>query len=208
MTDGATPAGTAGGHPEFDDPPGHPLPLLRLWFEEAAERGVPEPMTASLATVRDGAPTSRFVALKEVTDEGVVIATSRDSPKGQDIHANPKVALNLYWAGTRQQLRLVGRVEQLGDDASDRLFAARDRRARAVSILAEQSEPLGGETALRERIERLSDSDDALPRPDREHGLHVVLDEVEFWFGDPDGIPRRLAYTRSGDEWTSLRLQP
>ncbi|NLE96440.1 MAG: pyridoxamine 5'-phosphate oxidase [Propionibacterium sp.] len=200
--------GTAGDHPEFDDPPTDPIPLLRRWFDDAAENGVREPMAASLATVRDGGPSSRFVALKEVTDVGIIFATSAESPKGQDILANPKVAFNLYWPETMQQLRLVGRVEVLDDDEADRLFAARSRGARATTIVSEQSEPLWSEDELVARASELVASDDETPRPATQLGLHVVLDEVEFWLGDPDRLHRRLAYTKSESEWTSLRLQP
>lgn len=206
MSESAT--GSAGDHPEFDEPPGDPMPLLREWLERAPSHGVPEPMVASLATVRDGAPTSRFVALKEVTDDGVVFSTGELSPKGQDIQANPKVALNLYWPQTMQQLRMVGQVEVLDDERAEAIFAARSREARAATIVAEQSEPMGSEAELRRRAKELAESDDELPRPATQRAYHAVLDEVEFWVASADRLHRRLAYTRDGSEWTSLRLQP
>ena len=36
--------------PEFDSPPGDPLPLLERWLRAADERGVREPRALALAT--------------------------------------------------------------------------------------------------------------------------------------------------------------
>src|SRR5690625_7262845 len=79
--------GSPGDHPEFDRPPADPLRLLQDWIAAAFARGVPEPTAASLATVGlDGAPSARFVALKQVTAHGEIgRASCRERVKIQEV---------------------------------------------------------------------------------------------------------------------------
>ncbi|HLS72223.1 MAG TPA: pyridoxamine 5'-phosphate oxidase [Actinomycetaceae bacterium] len=201
--------GSPGDHPEFDRPPADPLRLLQDWIAAAFARGVPEPTAASLATVGlDGAPSARFVALKQVTAHGVVFATSAASPKGREMSADRRVALSWYWPQTLQQVRIEGRVRVLGDDESDRLFEARPRAARAAAIISHQSAPLASEDELLARVRALADSDEDLRRPAQWCGWLVTPARVEFWLGSRDRLHRRLVYTREAGEWAVARLQP
>lgn len=199
----------ASGLPEFSDPPTDPLTLLQAWFARAASDGVREPLVASLATVADdGAPSSRFVALKDVTDAGLIFATSADSPKGRAMTADPRVALNLYWPETMQQIRVRGTVERLDVAGSDRLFQALPRAAQATTIVSRQSLPLGADEELREAAQRLERSQSVLARPNDWCGWCLTPGEVEFWVASRDRLHRRLRYQRVGDHWAQQRLQP
>lgn len=201
--------GHAGDHPEFDEPPADPLPLLQAWIDAAAGRGVPEPTAASLATVgAGGAPSARFVALKQVTADGVVFATSSLSPKGRQMTVNPRVALSLYWPQTLQQVRIEGRVRALGDEESDQLFAPRPRAARAAVVVSRQSAPLESEAELQARVRALEDSGAPLLRPSEWRGWLVTATTIEFWLGSRDRLHRRLIYARGAGAWASSRLQP
>lgn len=201
--------GHAGDHPEFDEPPADPLPLLQAWIDAAADRGVLEPTAASLATVgAGGAPSARFVALKQVTADGVVFATSTLSPKGRQMTANPRVALSLYWPQTLQQVRIEGRVSVLGGAESDQLFAPRPRAARAAVVVSRQSEPLESEAELQAQVRALEDSGEELLRPSQWRGWLVTATAMEFWLGSRNRLHRRLAYTRGAGEWAISRLQP
>lgn len=202
-------SGTPGDHPELDDPPADPVALLRSWVAAAVTADIPDALAASLATVGpDGAPSVRFVALKEVTATGVVFGTSADSPKGLDIRRDPRVALAVYWRETMQQVRLTGRATPLDDDASDRLFHARARDAQAATIVSRQSEPLAAEPDLEQAALELERSGAALTRPADWRAWLVTPSTLEFWVGSTSRLHRRLAYTRSGEGWTARRLQP
>lgn len=209
MTSHETLTGTTGDHPELDHPPADPLALLRTWIEVATDRGVPEPTAASLATIgADGAPSSRFVALKDVTDRGVVFATSAESPKGRQMTADPHVALNLYWPTTLQQVRMTGRATALDDVESDRLFHARSVSSQAATAASRQSEPLGSEADLVAAVRELERQEQGVVRPATWRGWLVTVAEIEFWVGSRDRLHRRLHYTHLDETWTATRLQP
>lgn len=200
--------------PEFDAPPSDPLVLLKEWLDGAARRGVREPYAAVVATVDgDGRPSTRVLLAKEFDGRGLVFASSRSSRKGGELTGRPWASMAFYWRETLQQLTLAGLVETLTAEESDRLFAARPVVARAASAASRQSRPLDDEAALRQRAaDLLDDADgvDGIRRPDDWTGYRLLPESLEFWYGSPDRLHRRLRYDRpdAGAAWSWQRLQP
>lgn len=194
--------------PEFDDPPADPLWLLRHWLAIADRHGVREARALALATVgEDGKPSSRTVLLRGV-DPVPVFTSDRESRKGRQLASRPWAAGTLYWRETTQQVTLEGRVEAMGEEESDTLFAERTRVAQAATIASRQSEGLGDEKILRARAQELIQSGDPLTRPGGWRGYHLVPERIEFWHGSADRLHRRLLYERAGEDWRHRRLQP
>ncbi len=191
--------------PEFDDPPGDPLPLLECWLRLADERGVREPRALALATAdAEGRPSSRILLLKQVTP-ALVFAGSYESRKGRDLAANPRAAGTLYWRETLQQVTVEGPVRKLGEEESNQIFSERPADAQATTVASRQGEPLADPAALR----RAADfAEHPLPRPARWGGWCLDPDLVEFWHGSPDRLHRRLLYVKRDGAWTHRRLQP
>ena len=68
--------------PSFDPAtaPDEPLPLFRQWLREAAEAGVPEPHTMTLATAdASGDPSVRTLMLHDADEQGWHFASHRGS---------------------------------------------------------------------------------------------------------------------------------
>jgi dihydrophenazinedicarboxylate synthase len=224
-----TGAGTAGGDdvtdrvqtlsgatdlelPEFDTPPSEPWGLLRDWLATAAERGVREPNAVVLATAdAAGRPSTRVLLLKSVDDRGLVFTSASDSRKGRHLAEQPWASLTFYWRETLQQITAAGEVELLPADEADLLFADRPLDAQAASAASRQSAPMTDEAALHQRARSLTETGRPIPRPDTWAGYRLVPREVEFWYGSPTRLHRRLAYTRPAGAaavWTHQRLQP
>jgi pyridoxine/pyridoxamine 5'-phosphate oxidase len=120
----------------------------------------------------------------------------------------PHAAGTLYWRETLQQVNIAGPVERLSEAESDALFHDRPPEAQRTTAVSQQSEPLTDERALRDAAGALAASGDPVPRPHDWGGYVIVPDRIEFWHGSPDRLHRRLSYTRDGDGWSPLRLQP
>ncbi|ROP63189.1 pyridoxamine 5'-phosphate oxidase [Curtobacterium sp. PhB130] len=193
--------------PELDDPPASPLDVARTWVANA--RDVSEPMSMTLATAADGAVSARTVDVKSIDDRGLVFGSSTQSPKGQQLTANPAAALQVYWRETMQQLRFEGVVVQLSDQESDELFSARSPKSRAATAVAAQSAPLEGsfQDLIDDANALLEESED-VPRPASWRAWRLEPTSVEFWHGSRDRMHRRLQYRRTADGWTSAVLQP
>ena len=194
--------------PEFDAPPADPLPLLRAWLDAAVAREVREPFAVTLATSSaSGDPSTRTLMVKDVDDRGLVFGSFTSSRKGRDLAARPRAAMTFYWRETLQQINVAGLVETLSDDASSALFADRPPLAQATTAVSRQSQPLSSEADLRAAAARALDAG-PVARPADWTGYRLVPDAIEFWYGSPDRLHRRLQYTRDAETWATQRLQP
>lgn len=183
--------------PEFENPPGDPMPLLIAWIDTTERLGVLEPYNIALATADgNGDITNRFVLAKSFIPEGMTFTTNTSSAKG------------------RQQLRLTGAIELLTAAESDEIWADRPVQSQAAAAASVQSEPLPDDAEYRSEAARLAAPGVPLPRPDDWNGYLLRPNSIEFWHGGADRMHRRLRYDRSdrseltASAWHHERLYP
>src|SRR3712207_4855418 len=110
------------------------------WFGDAVAAELPEPNAVVVATAdADGAPDARIVLIKGYDEAGFVFATSYASAKGAQLAVNPRAALVFPWHALQRQVRVTGRVERVGDAASDDLWDPRPRGAQLAAAASLQS---------------------------------------------------------------------
>lgn len=195
--------------PEYDEPPGEPLGLVRSWLAQAVERGVREPKALALATAdARGMASNRIVVIISITEQGLVFATHSSSQKGREMAETGWASGLLYWRETGQQLILSGPVAPLPEAESDALWAARPIPLHAMSSVSRQSAPLADVAELRGASLELELLNRALPRPESYVGYRLEPAVVEFWCGASDRLHRRLRYDHGPDGWRTSRLQP
>jgi pyridoxamine 5'-phosphate oxidase len=187
-----------------------PLQRFREWYQQAVAAGVFEPEDMALATATpDGAPSVRFVLLKEVDARGVVFYTNYESRKGRELAANPRAALAVLWHPLYHQVRLEGLVERLGADESDGYFATRARRSRLGAWASRQSAEIPDRETLDAALADASTRYPGdVPRPPYWGGYRLVPDVIEFWAGRPDRLHDREEFRRQEGGWRSRRLSP
>ncbi|AZS47020.1 pyridoxal 5'-phosphate synthase [Microbacterium oxydans] len=152
--------------------PEDPEPLFVDWIGEAAESGVAEPHTATLATVDgDGIPDARTLILKNIDAEGWSFAGARSSRKSQQIAARPAAALNFWWQPLRRAVRVRGMIREASPVESAADLAARSAEARGGIA--------PGEWVL----------------------WRIVATRVEFWQGSADRNHNRIIYRRAEGGW-------
>jgi pyridoxamine 5'-phosphate oxidase len=190
------------------------------WFIEAVAAGLPEPNAVVVATAdADGAPDARIVLLKGYDITGFVFGTSYASTKGAQLAVNPRAALVLPWHAMQRQVRVQGRVERVGDAASDALWDPRPRGAQLAATASVQSAVVASREELVEQVRLLHEQtpEDAVPRPPDWGGYRVVPQSVEFWQGGQDRLHDRIRFRWSAAEgqdmaesggWIVERLAP
>jgi len=189
-----------------------PLEHVRRWYDEAVGAGVPEPDAMALATATpDGRPSVRIVLLKGIDDRGLQFFTNYSSRKGNELDANPRAAVTLYWQPLHRAVRAEGPVERLTEAESDAYFASRPRGSRLGAWASRQGTPIPDRQAL---LSALAGAEARYPgndveRPEYWGGYRLVPDAIELWQGRENRLHDREHFLREpGDGWRSERLSP
>lgn len=195
--------------PEFTSPPPDPVAVLASWFDRAIALGVREPRALALATADGcGRPSTRMVAVNEVSAAGLVFSTHAHSRKGRELAENPWFSGVLYWRETSQQVVIGGRAARLPDQKADDLWYGRPWETHAMSVAARQSADLDDVAALLAGARRLADVGGPLPRPEGYSAYELRAETLEFWANGSDRMHERLHYDLGLDGWSARRLQP
>ncbi|HEX5595823.1 MAG TPA: pyridoxal 5'-phosphate synthase [Micromonosporaceae bacterium] len=203
----------AGPLPAFDvsAAPADPVALFTDWLADAIEANVLEPHAMALSTVgADGQPDTRVLILKDLDVSGWHFATASTSAKGQQIAANPRVALSFYWREQGRQVRVRGQARPADPQTSRADFLARPQGSRIASLSGRQSSLLTDRETLTRALEqartRLAESPDLVAE---DHAVYIVQPEtVEFWQGDAERQHLRLRYRRDDGGWLRELLWP
>jgi pyridoxamine 5'-phosphate oxidase len=201
-----------GAEPDFTEAT-DPFALFRAWMAEAEASEPVDPEAMALATAgAGGLPNVRMILLKGADERGFVFYTNCESAKGEELAANPKAALLLYWKSLGRQIRMRGPVEPASEAEADAYFATRHRESRIGACASLQSRPLASRAALETEVERLTKQfgEDEVPRPAYWRGYRLVPLEIEFWRSGTFRLHDRIVFRRASpsDPWTKTRLYP
>jgi len=202
------------GDPSLDG--AHDADPIR-WFSSVfarAQQSEPfDPARAALATVDpSGAPSVRFVLVKDVSEEGFTFYTNLHSPKAKHLSTAPRAALAYHWHTLSLQVRVEGSVEPIDDAVADAYFASRPRESQLGAWASDQSAPIADAEALRDKLseveQRYAEAAD-VPRPPHWSGLRVVPATIEYWLSQTGRMHDRWRFERAADgPWQRTRLQP
>lgn len=192
-------------------PHGDPFALFRRWYDEARETEPNDSNAMALATATpEGAPSVRMVLLKGYSPEGFVFYTNGHSRKGQEIAANPQVALLFHWKSSRRQIRIEGRLSPVSAEEADAYFHSRHRDSQLGAVASDQSAPLDSRETFLNRYEEVRSRFEGqeVERPAHWGGYRVVPDAMEFWHDRSFRLHERRRFVRQGDDWSSTLLYP
>lgn len=188
-----------------------PFALFDAWLSEARASEPNDPEAMALATASaQGRPSVRMVLLKGHGPEGFTFYTNQGSRKGEEIAANPNVALLFHWKSLRRQVRIEGVAHAVEDEAADAYFASRSRDSQLGAWASDQSRPLPDRATFEQRYDEMRSKFDgmAVPRPPYWSGYRVVPERFEFWSDRPHRLHERRVFELTGDGWTQGLLYP
>ena len=192
--------------------PANPFDLFTIWFSEVLAADIHEPAAMTLATATpQGRPSARVVLMRGFDQQGFCFYTNYQSRKGQELAANPWVALDFWWGKLGRQVRVEGRVAKLTDGESDAYFNSRPLGSRLSAIVSAQSQVIANREVLEAALHALEAevTDGAPPRPAHWGGYRVAPETIEFWQHGAHRLHDRLCYTRQAEgDWVMARLAP
>ena len=189
-----------------------PMTQVERWLEEADEQGVYEPNAMVISTIDpDGAPTSRTVLCRGVSEHGITFFTDYTSQKGRALAIHPEVAVVFPWYTLHRQIKIRGVVEKVSEADSDAYFDTRPRDSRIGAWASDQSQPIDSREALEEKVAeatRRFDGVEQVPRPEKWGGYLIRPTSIEFWAGRRSRLHDRVRFVKRADGWEIERLQP
>ncbi|MEY4926393.1 MAG: hypothetical protein RI894_829 [Bacteroidota bacterium] len=190
-----------------------PINQFEQWFNEALSAKIIEPNAMVLATASsDGKPSARTVLLKGLSEKGFFFYTNYESKKGQQIAANPSVALVFSWLPLERQIRVEGSVIKISREESATYFQSRPKSSQIGASASPQSAAIPSRAALETLFTQLETkyaAQSVLPLPDNWGGYCVIPQQIEFWQGRPSRLHDRISYTLQADNtWKIERLAP
>lgn len=186
-----------------DDVDADPINQFLFWYRDA-----PNDVVALVTASVEGLPSGRMLLLKGVDERGFVFYTNYDSPKAQDLAANPRAALLFFWPPDRQ-VRVSGPVAKVGREESERYWRTRPRASQLSAWASRQSEVIESRAVLEKRVAELEGRfGDEVPCPPFWGGYRLVPESVEFWHHREDRLHDRLRYDRVEGGWALKRLSP
>lgn len=193
----------------------NPMEAFAQWFDAATQQCPGdwfEPNAMVISTAQKSGPVaSRWVLLKGVDADGFRFYTNYDSEKGQQIEANPNVALAFHWPYLGRQLRIQGQARRTSQEDSLAYFHSRPRGAQIGAMVSQQSQVIQSRTELETYRDQLEQqfAGQEIPLPDNWGGYQVKPDRFEFWQGRLDRLHDRVAFLRGADgQWIKQRLSP
>ncbi len=190
------------------NPAQNPIELFKEWMAEAYKTEPADPEAMALATVGEGGkPSVRMVLLKNIDRDGFYFYTNMESRKGGELANNPQVALCFHWKTQSRQIRVEGRAEQVSADA---YFKTRHPLSRLGAWASRQSQPLASRKELEDRVAEVEKkfAGQEIPCPPHWGGYRVVPQKIEFWQEGKGRLHDRFLFTKAGDGWTVVRLNP
>jgi pyridoxamine 5'-phosphate oxidase len=191
-----------------------PIEQFGAWF--AAWRdvapGEPDAMVVSSATP-DGHPSVRMVLLRGFGTDGFVFFTNRESRKGREVAANPRVALLFPWHPVGRQVIVEGAVAPSDDEASNTYWVTRPRGSQLAAAASPQSRVIPDRDSLERSFDEVARryEGEPVPRPGHWGGLCVSPDRIEFWQHRENRLHDRLVYRpdiTASSGWRIERLAP
>lgn len=188
-----------------------PISRFRRWLRDAERARAPLHDAMALATATpQGVPSLRFVLLKQVDARGFVFYTDARSRKGRELRANARAAATFHWNTMGRQVRIEGRVVELGDAEADAYWSSRPRGSQLSGATSNQSRELASRALLAARRKELARhlAGREVPRPAEWRGFRIVPDAIEFWTHRDDRLHHRELFQRRARTWRASLLEP
>ncbi len=189
-------------------------PLIKLndWWNDAKhESPLKQKSAVCLSTINAmGFPNSRFVDLKNVESGGITFCSSFDSEKGDDIKANPRVGIAVWWDHVGYQVRIIGLAVKVDENKAKEYWESRKRGAQVATASFNQSKEIDNQHLLIEKTKAVESLFEGkiIPKPGNWGGYRVKSISIEFLQFRENRIHIREFYQFTNDVWSKQILQP
>jgi len=190
-----------------------PFKLLNTWLDEEKASGAPNPHQAVLSTVMPGsAPHGRVVAIREISDQGLLFFTQRRTRKVDEIKYNPQATITFWLELKQRQVIIEGQIEVLSD-ADNAIYwetYPREAQIRFAAYAPTSGQPIGSKQILEEKRGKIAAEyvDKALPLSPDYCGFRLRPNRFVFYVYCTSELSDVCEYIFSRHTWHKQILSP
>lgn len=192
-----------------------PTPLFTMqgWIEKEKALGSTSPDRVVLATCSsEGIPHSRIVAIREVTQEGVLFFTQRGTKKVAELMHNPYCSMTLWLALQQRQVILDGITKPLTHHENESFWATlpRERQLRFSAYAPTSGQVIDSVSVLENQLGTLTEKflGNAVPMCPDYCGFHLIAQTICFYTLREGTFSESLRYKRHENEWIKQLISP
>lgn len=191
----------------------NPINTMNDWLTQEESMGSSNPRNIVLATAgKEGIPHSRIVAIRELSNQGVLFFTQRSTRKVIEISQNPHASMTLWLPLQQREIILEGKIVTLNQEENEQYWnlLPYDRKLRFSAYSPTSNQPIQGLSELEDKIEELKHQYNAetLPMSSYYCGYRLVPEVFYFYTLGTATFSEVIKYSLVQDQWQKQMLSP
>ncbi|MCE0723433.1 MULTISPECIES: pyridoxine/pyridoxamine 5'-phosphate oxidase [Legionella] len=191
----------------------NPIIELSLWLASERETGAPNPNHAVLSsTSLDGAPHSRVVAIRDISDEGILFFTQKSTRKVSELKNNPQVSLVFWLELLQREVIIEGKALLLKHAENQYYWSSYPQWAqiRFLSYAPTSMQIIESKEILEDKRQKIEDSflNKLIPVSPEYCGFRIQPERMVFYAYRQDELSDVWEYVFKNNEWHLQRLSP
>lgn len=186
------------------------LKEFRNFYKKANKKNQSNIEAMCISTSLNNKPSSRFINIKTISNEGLIFYTDYRSKKAKSIAINANISGVFFWHTINAQIRLEGKAKKTNKIISDRHFKDRSYEKNIAAITSCQSFEHESYEDLLKKYKHNSKKylNQEIVRPDFWGGYLIDVNLIEFWEGQSNRLNKRKQYKKVKGAWVKTYLQP
>ncbi len=186
---------------------------INQWLNKEKELGSPSPNSIVLATAGEkGIPHSRIVAIREITEQGILFFTQRGTRKVAELTENPRASMTLWLPLQQREVIIDGFVTALNQEENEQYWnlLPYDRKLRFSAYSSTSSRPIQSLSELEEKCKTLSIqySESTVPISPYYCGFRLIAEVLYFYTLGTTTFSEIIKYTLEQGVWQKQMLSP
>ncbi|MBS0290288.1 MAG: pyridoxamine 5'-phosphate oxidase family protein [Proteobacteria bacterium] len=188
-----------------------PIEKIANWIKEEKELGSQEAGSVVLATASScGEVHSRIVAIRELTESGVLFFTQKRSRKAKDLNENPSASMTLWLPLQQREVVLDGAVKALDQRENEFYWEALPRERQLRFLTYKSGEPIDTLNTLQcdyEELERKFQNK-KIPINECYCGYRLIPNRIYFYTLGQNTFSQVIEYKLFAGRWESKLVSP
>jgi pyridoxamine 5'-phosphate oxidase len=188
-----------------------PIKKIFAWLDKEKQLGSPEPDRVVLATaLANGTVHSRIVAIREITEEGVLFFTQKTSRKVVDLSENPSASMTLWLPLQQREIVFDGFAKALTADENQKYWNTLPYERQVRFSLYQSGRAISSLKELDNEYQILLTKyrDEKVPMWDSYCGYRLCPEIIYFYTLGLEKFSEVMKYSRTESGWSEQLVSP